>query len=273
MIANARMYAVSVQAAQCWRALFAAIIEKSGLPVVPIEHPPPLPIGALWARNDLAAVFMCGLPYARALPRPRLLAAPVPDPDEFADQPVYWSEFVVRTDSPFHTLEDTFGQRIAFTSRDSQSGFAAALHDLAQRGGPFPLFREIIAPQITPAGALAAVANGAAEVAPIDAYALHLLQRFRPELTARVRTLARTEARPIPPLVASVADVDALRIAFLGADHDPRTRELLRPLLLRRFVEPDPRAYLALADECDAALNFWRIHPLAAVTHPEFALA
>ena len=82
---------------------------------------------ALWRRTDMGAVFMCGLPFSRAEPRPVLVAAPVPSPPEFEGQARYWSDFVVRADSDFHTVEDTFGKRIAFTVPDSQSGCVAAL--------------------------------------------------------------------------------------------------------------------------------------------------
>src|SRR5271156_6022593 len=99
MIANARMYAVSPEVAGLWRALLAAVIKRAGLDVQLVEHAEPAPIAELWQRSDKAAVFMCGLPFARAEPRPLLIAAPVPSPIEFNGQPRYWSNLVVRADS------------------------------------------------------------------------------------------------------------------------------------------------------------------------------
>lgn len=276
MIANARMYAVCAAAAEAWRGLLGVLIERAGLSIAIIEHAEPAPIEELWQRPDIAAVFMCGLPYSRAVPRPSLIAAPVPSPAEFAGLPRYWSELVVREDSPFRSIDDCFGRRIAFTLPTSQSGYAAALTyfmnaGFANAGGAEPLFGEIIAPRITPLGALTAVLQGAADIAPIDAYALHLLRRFRPDLTERVRALASTAPTAIPPLVATVPGLDTLQAAFLQAHLNPAAAPLLENLLLARFVRPDPAAYDALRANYAAAGDYWREHRLAKTVHPDFA--
>ncbi len=86
---------------------------------------------------------------------------------------------------------------------DSQSGCLAALHYLMRRAGEFPRYGEVIAPQVTPLGAVSAVVEGAADVAPIDSYAYCLLQKYRRDLTSQLRVIARTPRTPIPPLVAA----------------------------------------------------------------------
>ena len=135
-IANARMYSVSPAVAALWRELLSALIAQAGVSASVIEHAEPAPLDELWKRRDMGAVFMCGLPFSRTEPRPVLLAAPVPSPPEFAGQPRYWSELVVRADSGFRTVEDTFGGRIAFTVPGSQSGCVAALSAGCAPGEP-----------------------------------------------------------------------------------------------------------------------------------------
>ncbi len=315
MFANARMYSASPEAADLWRRLLTAIAGQAGVSLALLEHPAPAPMGDLWRRPDKGAVFMCGLPFALADPPLALVAAPVPAPAEFGDRAEYWSEFVVRADSDFKTVDDTFGHRIAFTVPDSQSGCVAALHyfrtEHAARGaggpapnrapmgrGPpdrapmgrrapegrppdrVPLYREVIAPTITPLGALTAVVRGSADVAPIDAYAFALLQRYRSDLTSQVRVVGRTGGTAIPPLVASAPTVpaptpgepaaDALRAAFLAAHRDPALRGLMDGLALRRFARPDPSGYSVLRERYEAAARFWNAHALAAVIHPAF---
>lgn len=272
MIANARMYSVSPEVEGLWRALLSAVIGRAGLRIAVLDHAEPTPIDELWARSDQAAVFMCGLPYSRSQPRPVLVAAPVPSPADFHGQPRYWSELVVRQDSAFQSLEHTFGQRIAFTVPDSQSGCVAALSYLMTAGGHYPLYREIIAPQITPLGAVNAVIRGAADVAPIDSYAFCLLQRYRPDLTSRLRIVARTAGTPIPPIVASNAGRESLQSALLEAHQNASTQSLMERLLLDRFVQPDPSAYDVLQRRFDVATQYWREHPLADVVHPAFVL-
>jgi ABC-type phosphate/phosphonate transport system substrate-binding protein len=286
MIANARMYTVGAQAGELWRALLGAVSARAGLNVEVIEHAPPAGLDDLWRRRDMAAVFMCGLPYSRADPQPTLIAAPVPSAADFAGRAEYWSELVVRSDSAFGDLESTFGGTICFTAPNSQSGYAAALQylmalDAARDGKPgarSPLYREIAAPAVTPLGAVTAVVSGAADVAPIDAYAYRLLQKHRSDLTSKLRTVARTARTPIPPLVASIAletsieGAQGLRAAFTAAHRDPALKALLTGLQLSHFVTPEPRDYDALRIGFEAATAYWREHRLAEIVHPAFVV-
>jgi ABC-type phosphate/phosphonate transport system substrate-binding protein len=270
MIANARMYSVSPEAAGLWRRLLAAVIEHAGLDIDLLEHTEPAPINELWERPDMAAVFMCGLPFSRSHAGPELIAAPVPSPPDFRGLPQYWSEMVVRKDSGFHTIEDTFGGRIALTVPDSQSGCLAALYYLMTAADRFPPYREVITPKITPQGAMSAVIEGAADVAPIDSYAFCLLQKYRWDLTSQLRTVARTAPTPNPPLVASRPGFEILQAAFLEAHRIATIAPLMAGLLLQRFVRPDPAAYDALRLNFETATQYWRAHPLAAAVHPAF---
>lgn len=113
MIANARMYAVSPRVAAAWRTVLAWVIARAGVACDVVDHPPPQTLAALWARPDLGCAFMCGYPLAHASPHPVVLAAPVPRPPAYGGRPIYWTNLVVRADSPFMRLTDLFGRRIA----------------------------------------------------------------------------------------------------------------------------------------------------------------
>jgi ABC-type phosphate/phosphonate transport system substrate-binding protein len=266
MIANARMYSVTPQVGALWRRLLESVLARvDGGAVEIVDHKPPAPISELWRRPDKAAVFMCGLPISRALPRPSIVAAPVPSPDGYGGRPCYWTDLVVRADSPFATLEQTFGHRLSLTSPESQSGYAAPLHGLMPYGSDTPLYREIIAPTFTPIGSLMSVIERRAEVAPLDSYAFALLQKHAPELTAQVRVVKSTHPTAIPALVASGAASAKVTDAFLAADP-----ALLEPLLLDRFVVPEEAPYDALRERFDTATAFWRSHRLAAAQHGDF---
>ena len=270
MIANARMYSVSPQVAQLWRALLSAIVKRASLDIQLLDHAEPSPIDELWRRPDKAAVFMCGLPFSRSDPRPELIAAPVPSPCGFRGLPQYWSELVVQKDSPYQSIEDTFGGRIALTAPGSQSGCLAALYDLMTRAETFPPYREVITPKVTPLGALTAVIDGAAEIAPIDSYAYCLLKKYRADLVSQLRVVGRTARTPIPVLVASNGGYEKLQDAFLEAHEMNSIQGIMADLLLERFVRPDPGAYDALRLNFETATQYWREHALAAKVHPAF---
>lgn len=267
MIANARMYSVTPQVGALWRRLLEAVLAKvDGAAIEIVDHAPPAPISELWQRPDKVAVFMCGLPQSRATPRPALVAAPVPSPAGYGGRACYWTDLVVRADSPFETLEQTFGHRLALTTAESQSGYAAPLHALMHYGGDQPLYREVVAPTFTPMGSLMSVIEQRAEVAPLDSYAFALLQKHAPALAAQVRVVKSTEPTAIPALVASGAPSPAIAAAFLAAD-----RSVLEPLLLDGFVVPEAAPYDALRRRFETMTAFWRRHPLAATIHPAFA--
>jgi len=275
MIANARMYSVTPQAAAAWRRLLVAVLARAareGGPTVEIvDHAPPAPIAELWARPDKAAVFMCGLPYSLAMPQPEPIVAPVPSPAEYGGRACYWSDIVVRADSPFETIEQTFGHRLALTTPESQSGYAALLHALMPYAASTPLYREIIEPRFTPMGALTAVIERKAEVAPLDSYAFALLSRHAQDLAAQVRPIMRTEPTPVPLLVASGPVPSAVSAAFLAARGKPSAVALMDQLLLDRFARPDCRAYDELKERFLAMRAFWRRHRPAKTAHPLFA--
>jgi ABC-type phosphate/phosphonate transport system substrate-binding protein len=271
MIANARMYSVAPPVAAAWKRLLGGVGRRAGLDLDVIDYHAPAPLAELWARPDMGAVFMCGLPYSLSRPRPAIVVAPAPSPAGFDGQPHYWTDFVVRADSPFATLPDTFGGRLALTVLDSQSGYIAPLRMLSAFAGSGPLFKQVVAPRITPFGAVNAIVDRLADVAPVDAYAMRLLQRAWPELMAQVRIIASTPPRPIPLFVASPPRSEALAAAFLSAHDDPALAPIMGELLLDRFVEPDAAAYEVLAEERAATLDFWRSHQLATYVHPELA--
>jgi ABC-type phosphate/phosphonate transport system substrate-binding protein len=249
LVANARMYSISPEAALAWGRLFDWLAQESRVPLRVIEHAYPAQLADLWAMPDLGVAFICGWPYAARLPDLQIVAAPVPRARRTRGRALYWTDMVVRADRPFQTLKDTFGGRIAFTSKESHSGFNAVRRLLMQQSGARrePLYESAVGPLVTPRRSLEAVLRDDADVAPVDSYAYLLLQRHCPELTAGVRVVAVTDLAPIPMLVAS-AGTDAetigrLRRALLGAGGNPGALPLLEPLLLEGFTEVDPRDY------------------------------
>ena len=137
LVANARMYAVNPAARDLWQRLFAWVAERSGVPLVYVDHAAPAPLETLWSRPDLGLAFMCGYPFARAQPAVQAVAAPLPAHPRCQGRAVYWTDFAVAADGPFRQLADTFGGRIGWTVEHSQSGFNAVRHHLLRhRAGP-----------------------------------------------------------------------------------------------------------------------------------------
>lgn len=211
-VANARMYSVNPQAAAAWKELFGWLARQSGVDLDTLDHAFPLPLADLWSRADLACAFMCGFPFALSAQPLRPVAAPVPAKAPISGRPVYDTRLVVRADSGFRTIEDTFGGRLGYTVEDSHSGYNALRHYLLpyyrQRGAK--LYRESIGPLTTPRRVIEALLAGDIDVGPLDGYALDLMLHHQSQLGSQIRVVAATDPAPIPFLVASSGCPDVI---------------------------------------------------------------
>ena len=254
LVANARMYAVTPAVKAAWQHLLAWAAKESGVPLSYIDHAAPAPLEALWARGDLGAAFMCGFPFASAAVRPLVLAAPIPSPPRYGGKPCYCTDLVVRADSAFVQLSDTFGGRIGWTVEHSQSGYRAVLHHLALRDAQYA---EWIGPLVTPRRVIDALLREEIDVGPLDSYVHDLLKRHEPETAAKLRVVEPTGMTPIPLLVASPGAADdaiaRLRHALLSCHSAPELATTLDTLLLARFVAVDPADYDVLLDRGERA--------------------
>jgi ABC-type phosphate/phosphonate transport system substrate-binding protein len=253
------MYAVTPAARDLWRQLFASVAERSGVPLVSIDHAAPAPLEALWSRGDLGLAFMCGYPFARAQSPVQAVAAPLPVHPRCGGRAVYWTDFVVAADGPFRQLADTFGARIGWTVEHSQSGFNAVRHHLLpyRDGRCASLFRESVGPLVTPRRVVESVLSREIEVGPLDSYYHALLRRFDPETASRLRTVESTVPTPMPLLVASAKtdarSVDRLRQALVDCAMDTGMAGVLAGLRLTGFEIPRPEAYRVLLDQAAEA--------------------
>ena len=260
-----RMYNAGPRATAAWRALFGRVFAELALPIAIVEHGWPEPIDSLWRRADLCGAFMCGWPFVRADRALQPIAVPVPAPPRYAGLPRYCSEFLVRTQSGWRTLEQSFGHRFGFMAEDSQSGFNAPRAYLASFVDEHrrALYAEVHGPLGTPATTLDALQAGRVDVVALDGYYLDLCRRHQPERLAGIATVARTAWAPMPLLVAAPAvearTVDALRARLVALHREPAYAPLLADVLIERFVQPDLPAYAQL--EAMAAYALERGYP------------
>jgi len=223
LIMNARMYAVTHAVERGWQELLGHVAEDAGVELEYVPYPAPQPLEALWARPDMGLVFMCGYPIARRLAPVTPIAAPRPKAAWAQGRAVYRTDLIVRQESAYQKLEDTFGGRAGYTVAHSHSGFNALRHHLLGYRTPQrpALYREMVGNLITARNVLDSVRAGRIDVGPLDAYWHALIARHAPELTAGIRVLASTPLAPMPALVASAAVprpiVERLRTALLGA--------------------------------------------------------
>ena len=240
-IANARMYSVSPQAEALWQGLISHVAEDAGTSFAYTTYAAPQPLEDLWRRPDLGCVQMCGYPIALEIAKVQPIASPIPAADWSMGRAVYRSDLIVRKDSPYQVLADTFGGTAGWTVEHSHSGFNAFRHHLlAYRTAERPkLYEKSIGHLITARGILDEVKAGVIDIGPLDAYWHMLIRKFLPEAAENVRVLDTTDTAPMPAFVAApnlpTEIADRLREAFSTAHMRPWFGQFRDGLLIEGF--------------------------------------
>ena len=241
LIANARMYAVTPEAEAAWRSVLEHVAAEAGLGFDYLPYPAPQPLEDRWGRPDLGCVQMCGYPIALGLAEVHPIAAPIPAAAWAGGRPVYRSDLIVRADSPYRTLADSFGGTLGWTVEHSHSGFNALRHHLLTRRpeGSATAYRRAVGPLVTARRILDSVLDGTIDIGPLDSYWHLLIRKYRPDLVAGIRVLESTDLAPLPAFVSGPrleeADRRRLASAFEAAGAAPWFGPLAEALCIEGF--------------------------------------
>lgn len=236
-------YSVAPQTDTAWQELLSAIAHEAGISFQFLSYPLPQPLEELWLRHDIGCVFiMCGYPIALRQFDVAPIAAPIPVALWAQGRAVYRTDLVVKADSRYEHLRDTFGGRIGWTMRHSHSGFNALRYHLLQyrtRERP-TLYSQVVGDLGSVRKTFNSVLDGTIDVGPIDAYWHMLMQRYQPKLAAGVRVIESTATAPIPTFVASPAVpcevVEHLVTSFQSVHERPWFRPIAEALSINGFA-------------------------------------
>jgi phosphonate transport system substrate-binding protein len=200
--------------------------------------------------GSVDVAFLCVLPYVRLRgEQPGLLqplAAPVLDDGRCQDRPVYFSDVIVRRDSPFRSFGDLRGRSWAYNDPDSFSGCLLVRHYLLQLGETEAFFG-----RWTFSGrhqeSIRQVRTGEIDASAIDSQVLGVECLRSPDLAEGIRVIATLGPSTIP-LVVATARVPQTVQARIGAalcelGREPESRTVLASGLIRRFTPISDRAY------------------------------
>ncbi|MDQ6712702.1 MAG: PhnD/SsuA/transferrin family substrate-binding protein [Candidatus Dormibacteraeota bacterium] len=200
--------------------------------------------------GSVDVAFLCGLPYVRlCAERPgmlRPLAAPILDEARSQDRPVYFSDVIVRRDSPFRSFDDLRGHSWAYNDPESFSGWLLVRHHLLEMGETEAFFG-----RLTFSGwhqeSIRKVVNGEVDASAIDSHVLGVERLRNPDLGGELRVLKTLGPSTIPLVVATAGVPEAVAAqvgdALCALGGDPVSRNVLAGGLIRRFTPIDDRAY------------------------------
>jgi phosphonate transport system substrate-binding protein len=196
-----------------------------------------------FAAGQTEVGFICGLPYvqlAQHKPAPvELLAAPVLQGERYSGRPVYFSDVMVRRDSPFYAFADLRGCTWAYNDPDSHSGYNVTRYRLAQLGETRGYFGRVIEAG-SHQNSLRLLVAGEIDAAAIDSQVLAIELRDQPGLADQIRVIDVLGPSPIQPVVAAGHLSDSLkadlRAILLGMGDDPAAKIGLAPGFVERFA-------------------------------------
>lgn len=201
-------------------------------------------------RGDVHVGWICGLPYIWKADTPNpnveLLAAAVMEGDRYQGRPVYFSDVVVRRESPFRSFSDLRGARWAFNEPNSHSGYNVVRYHLATLAEFSGYFGQVIESG-SHQRSLEMILDGRIDASAIDSTVLEMEITGRPDLRERIRIVEILGPSPIPPWVVTrdLPDSlrDSLRTVFLEMHQDEAGRAILREGMIARFVPVSDQNY------------------------------
>jgi phosphonate transport system substrate-binding protein len=221
-----------------------------------LGYPTTLSVGQAWeqfAKGEVDAGFLCGLPYARLSSLPacpiELLAAPVVQGPRYQGKPIYFSDVIVRSDSLCTALEHLQGCVWAYNEIASHSGYNIVCHSLLQRGKRLPFFDEMLKTG-SHLKSVQAVLEGMADGTAIDSHVLDVWFLQHPDLAQQLRVIDMFGPSTIPPVVASIRLDEVLKRSIqevlLQMHLNPIAARQLRYGLIEKFAVVSDEDYAGL---------------------------
>ena len=207
-------------------------------------------INEMLAKGTVDCGFVCGLPYVlmhdQPAPAAYLLTAPIMKAARYNGQPKYYSDLIVRKDSPYKTIQDLRGRTYVYNDELSNSGYNMPRHRLLQLGLTNGFFGKVLRSG-SHEESIRMVANGKADASFVDSLVIDYDREKGLGQAGDVRVLESVGPAGICPLVVSSSlpeDVRGkLQKALVTMHEDPSGRKILDDALVDRFVLVDDKNY------------------------------
>ncbi len=231
-----------------------------------IGQPAKLTVGQsfdAFARGQVDVGFLCGLPYTQLADSPdhpiELLAAPILYGERYQQRPIYFSDVIVRKDSPYISFDDLRGCGWAYNQCTSHSGWNVVCCTLRKQEKTLDYFGVLLETG-SHLRSLSLVLDGVMDATAIDSQVLDVFCLQHPEQAAFLRVIESFGPSPIPPVViASAVDPDLKRCIqniLLTLHEDSIATSALCRGAIERFVRVCDRDYDTIRKMNREALSF-----------------
>jgi phosphonate transport system substrate-binding protein len=213
-----------------------------------------------FAAGQAEVGFICGLPYvqlaAQKLSPVELLAAPVLQGERYEGRPIYFSDVIVRRDSPYQTFANLRGCVWAYNEPASHSGYNVTRYRLVQMGETRGFFGRVIEAG-SHQNSIRLLCAGEIDAAAIDSQVLAIELRDHPEIVDQLRMIDVLGPSPIQPVVTAKQLPDSLkadlRSVLLAMKDDPIAKSHLAHGFVERFALVEDSDYDPIREMLAAA--------------------
>jgi phosphonate transport system substrate-binding protein len=227
-----------------YRRLLDYIGEKLGRSVQFVSKEKYEEVNELLKTGDLDIAFVCSGPYVTGHDEfgLQLLVAP-----QAYGKTVYYSYIIVRSDSQLKNFNDLRGKTFGFSDPDSNSGKLVPTYMLARmKETPDTFFKKYVF-TYGHDKSIKAVAERLVDGAAVDSLVWDYLDKTDPEYTSKTKIILKSPPYGIPPVVVRPGldgkMKERLKNIFLNIHKDETGREILRGMMIDRFVPVNDGAY------------------------------
>ncbi len=206
-------------------------------------------INKLVKKGDVDVAFVCGGPYVDGHKEfgMELLAAPVA-----YGGTVYYSYIIVFKNSPINNFKELRGKTFAFTDPLSNTGKLIPTYMLAiMNETPESFFKKFIYSQ-SHDKSIKAVAQNIVDGAAVDSLIWEYLNKTNLEFTSKTKIIKKSLPYGIPPVVVApglgLNLKKNLKEIFLNAHNDAKGKEILKGMMIDKFVDIDDSAYNSIRE-------------------------
>ena len=194
--------------------------------------------------------FVCGLEYVRLSAKDdksvELLAAPVLYNERYQQRPIYYSDVIVRRESPYASFNDLGGCTWAYNEETSHSGYNLVQYSLLERNEHGSYFGKTIKSG-SHLQSLQMVLDGKADATAIDSHVLDVVLQRDVRLASQLSIIDRLGPSSIPPVLAArrlpaqlKRDIQRVLVTM---HRDPRLADMLYGGDIERFVPVQDEQY------------------------------
>lgn len=208
--------------------------------------------------DNVDFAFICGLPLARLIRSGiglEAMVAPVMDSPRYANEPVYFADFIVHSQSGIRSFYDVLGHSFAVNDFGSNSGYHLPRHYFWTEGFVEHLFGEIMVSGAH-STSIKWVLERRVDCAAIDSVVLDHTLRITPHIAEQLKIIGSTSACAVPPLAVNSRH-SALRrwIQNVLVHPTPALQTALTDAGIKRLAPVHNSAYRSIVRQFDLTNN------------------